>query len=105
MQKLLSFLVLFATSLACAGVGTNAIFYREESGHAVLLTNIPQAEGYSVLIAGPAIVDPVAVVVAALSASTGAEPSGNMLRRARRYGDLVDEVHAQAGSKRACCTR
>jgi soluble lytic murein transglycosylase-like protein len=89
---------IFLAALTCASAGANAgdIFIRQDAGQSVVLSNVPETDGFSVLVVAPP--DPVVSLLKALAAplTAPAVVSGSLMDRARRYVPWVDEAARDA---------
>ncbi len=89
-------IVLAALAFAGAGVHAGDIFMRQESGQSVVLSNVPETDGFSVLVLAPPEVAALLVKPLAAPLAAPATVSASLLDRARRYVPWVDEAAREA---------
>jgi hypothetical protein len=90
MLTILHVLALCAFSLASSCAVAGDIFARTEEGVSTVLSNVPQGEGFKLLLAGPRE-EPIPVKSSVVSVP-GVTMQASMLERARSYGPWVDEA-------------
>ena len=88
MSRFLSFLFLCTASLAAGAAAAGDIFYRQDPGQSVVISNVPESEGFTLLIAAP----PPDTLPAALPSSADPQLRAALMDRARSYVPWVEEA-------------